>query len=184
MDMSSRFRIQYGIKMRRFLCEGRRVLKCLLKWIALSGAGLLLCACAKGPDVSASMNMTAAQYLNPDIQGNAAPIMVSFYELKTPMSFKQSNYFDLSANAESVLQDTLVDKQTIEMRPGESKNYKLNFPRSVRYIGITAGYRRIDQAVWRSVIAVPVKKDSISVSVNLESEALNARLTSDGDSLL
>ncbi len=145
---------------------------------------LMLVGCGKSPDVTASMNLKSADYLNPDVGGDASPLMVSFYELTSPMSFKQANYFDLSANAESVLQDTLIDKQTIEMRPGESRSYTLNFPRTVRYIGVTAGYRRIDQAEWRRVIAVPSKKNSVSVLVNLESEALKTRVTSYGDSLL
>jgi type VI secretion system protein VasD len=153
----------------------------LCRVLILAVSLLFISGCAHTPDVSAKMNMQAAEYLNPDINGQAAPLILSFYELKSPMNFKQASYFALANNASAVLQDDLVDKQTVEIRPGQKKTYRLSFSRSVGYIGITAGYRNIDHATWRAMVQMPPKADSVSMDVDVQSEDLQVRLNTSGD---
>ena len=117
-----------------------------------------LIGCGSSQMIHAKMQMAAADYLNPDINGQAAPVLVTFYELTTPMAFKQADYFALQNNAGAVLAGSLIDKQTIEMRPRQMLSHTLSMPESVRYIGVTAGYRNINQSKWRAVLPIPKKK--------------------------
>ena len=52
----------------------------LCRVLILAVSLLFISGCAHTPDVSAKMNMQAAEYLNPDINGQAAPLILSFYE--------------------------------------------------------------------------------------------------------
>jgi type VI secretion system protein VasD len=152
----------------------------MMRRIVLLAIGLVFFSgCAKSPDVKADLSLQAAHYLNPDLNGRASPLMVTFYELKTPLGYKDAEFFDLENNAEQILQDNLVDKQTIEMRPSESKHYVLRLPRDVRYVGVSAGYRNIDQAKWRSILVVPENKDEFSARIDLQSEELKVQLIKD-----
>lgn len=136
-----------------------------------------LWGCADNTGVMANMQMKAATYLNPDISGQAAPLMVTFYELKSPLDFKSANYFSLSSNAASVLQNNLIDKHTLEIRPGEQVNYKISLPPSVRYVGIVAGYRNIDQAKWKRLVAVAPNSKRIQIQINLMSQELSVAVS-------
>ncbi len=132
--------------------------------------------CASNHNVVANMTLNAANYLNPDVYGKAAPIMVTFYQIKTPMGFQAANYFNLTTKPQSVLQDNLVDKHTVEVRPGESINYKMTMPKSVRYIGVVAGYRNINQAQWKHLVLLSPDKEYSSISVNLTTQDLSVTL--------
>ena len=145
---------------------------------------LALTGCSNSSLIRTNMNVNSAQYLNPDVNGQPAPVMLSFYELTSPMSFKQADYFQLLNNAGGVLGNDLIDKQTIEIRPGQTIDHVLTLPPSVQFIGVTAGYRNIDQADWRKLIQLPQKKShwytsgghALKVQVDLHSQQVEAHL--------
>jgi type VI secretion system protein VasD len=141
----------------------------LLALIALSAG------CATPNGTNANVNLQAAKYLNPDIDGNPSPVVVSFYELSTPFAFKQANFYRLTNNAAAVLGTNLIDKQTFEMRPGSNRNITQFITPNAHYLGITAAYRNIDQANWRSIIKIPPKAKSLKVLVSLESQGLTTK---------
>jgi len=157
-----------------------------ISFIALAFTAMFaLSGCGSSEMIRAKMQMSAADYLNPDQNGQAAPVMVTFYELTSPVAFKQADYFALESNAGAVLGDSLVDKKTIEMRPGQANTHRLSMPESVQYIGVTAGYRNIDQSKWRAVVQVPKKKSHwyslsdghyLRVQVALHSQNIEVKL--------
>jgi type VI secretion system protein VasD len=157
-------------------------------------SSILLVGCATQNQRQATMHMSAAHYLNPSIAGGAEPITVDFYVLKTPVAFKSANYFQLTQNTAAVLGDQLIDKQSVEVRPDQHFDHALFLPPNVHYIGITAGYRNINQSKWRAVITVPVHKDkklsvlksnqNVNVDVVLQSQELHAQLLDSGKHLL
>jgi type VI secretion system protein VasD len=145
---------------------------------------LVLTGCSSSALITTKMNVNGASYLNPDVNGQPSPVMVSFYELTAPMSFKQADYFQLQANPGSVLGNDLIDEQTIELRPGQSLEHVVSIPMSVQYIGIAAGYRNIDQADWRKLIQIPQKQShwyssgghELHIQVDLHSQQIVAQL--------
>ena len=149
---------------------------------------MFLSGCASTSGVNANVHIVSASYLNPSDSGEASPITLTFYELKSSAAFKQADYFDLDSSAASVLNSDLIDKQSIEVRPGESLKQGLFLPDGVKYVGITAGYRNIDQSIWRATIPVLNKKShigqlkawqsqkNINIYIHLQSQQLIAGL--------
>jgi len=150
-------------------------MRTIFRLLILASMGVLLAACASTVP-NANINIQSARYLNPDINGRASPVVVSIYQLKSPFSFKNANYSALSANSAQVLGSDLVDKQTVEVRPDSQKIINLSLAQNTKYIGIVAGYRKINQASWHRIIRVPAKDKRVSVAVVLESQGLAAHL--------
>ena len=137
---------------------------------------LSITACQSPTGIQTAFNIRAAHYLNPDINGSAQPVMISVYELKTPVEFNQASYQALTNNAAQALGSSLIDKQYVEIQPGIDQTLSQTVTVNTRYLGIVAAYRNIDQATWRSVLTVPAGHRQIHINVNLESQNLNAQL--------
>jgi len=143
-----------------------------------------LVGCSSSDVINTKLQVNAATYLNPNSNGKASPVMVNFYNLTSPVAFKQAGYFQLQNNAGSTLGDNLIDKQNVAMRPGDSITRTLKVPSSVKYLGFTVGYRNIDQAKWRALVQIPKKTShwysmagrSLRVELNLHSQGLEAHL--------
>lgn len=146
-----------------------------LKLFAVAILAAALTACASGPG-GVAVNIQSARYLNPDVNGVASPVVVSIYQLKSPFTFNNANYGSLANNSAAILGSDLIDKQTMEIRPGENKVVNLNLAQSTQYIGIVAGYRKINQAQWHTTIRVPGKSKGVSIALNLESQGLSAHI--------
>ena len=157
-------------------------------WFGVGLIAFLLTGCAGTSGVNANVRVAAASYLNPSDSGEASPVTLTFYELKSLAAFKQADYFDLDSSAASVLNSDLIDKQSIEVRPGEVVKHSLLLSEGVKYVGITAGYRNIDQSVWRATVPVVDKKShlgklkawkkqkKINIYIHLQSQQLIASL--------
>ncbi len=137
---------------------------------------LILTGCQTPNGIKTALNVNTAAYLNPDINGNAAPLMISVFELKTPVQFEQANYQQLSSNSAQTLGTALIDKQYYEIQPGMSQHINQYITTNTRYIGIIASYRNIDQASWRKVLTVPQSSSHLAVNINLESQSLSAHI--------
>lgn len=155
----------------------------LLKYFTVFLCCLLLLGCAESNGIGVHMHVRAANYLNPNINGQSSPVTLSFYQLKSTASFKQATYFQLAQNASAVLGNDLIDMQQFEVRPNQHITYPISVPPNTKYIGITAGYRDIDRSTWRAVIAVPKNKDhwhvvhtshQLSAIIDLQSKQLKA----------
>lgn len=143
----------------------------------LSMAALLTaCAHTTTHPGLAMVNLHTANYLNPDINGKASPVVVTLYQLKSPYNFKQASYAELSDNASRVLGNDLVDKNTLEMRPGSSRTIEQHIDENTQYLGIVAAYRDIQSANWHKVIKVNPTSQA-NVNINLESQGVVAYLT-------
>jgi type VI secretion system protein VasD len=130
-----------------------------------------------------NMQINAAQYLNPNTQGIAEPLILTIYQLKTPMKFKQASYSDLLMNASQKLGDDLIDKESVEVKPSEKSTHAIQIDTDVKYIGIVASYRDINTAIWRTVVVVPSasskrskflpQNKNIPIALNLQSNEMH-----------
>ena len=110
--------------------------------------------------------------------GNASPVVVTIYQLKTPYTFKQATYQALASNSSKVLGTDLIDKNVIEVRPNSHRAIYQPLSPNTQYLGIVAAYRNIDQSKWRTIIKVVNEKGKRSViNLDLESQALTATAT-------
>ena len=58
--------------------------------------------------------------LNTDNMGRSFPVLVKVYELKSDNMFKNADFFSLQTNDKGVLQDDLLHKDEILLRPGKN----------------------------------------------------------------
>lgn len=140
--------------------------------LALSGCSLFR------PSNTLEMKVASVNYLNPDVNGMAAPVVVTLYQLKSKYAFKQSSFDSLSNNAASVLGDNLIDKQVIEIQPGQSKQFPLKLSTNTQYIGVVAAYRNIDKANWQSLVDVSNHHSGAEILLSLESQGLMSKVVS------
>lgn len=134
------------------------------------------CAIFKKSGPTADIDISAVEYLNPNINGQASPIVVTVYQLKSPYNFKQANYHELVSNSAKALSNDLIDKTTLEVRPSENKTISVPLSPNTNYIGIMAAYRDIENSNWHTTLEVKNEKNKrTKIYLVLESRALSAK---------
>jgi type VI secretion system protein VasD len=116
--------------------------------------------------------ISAAPDLNPGPSGNAAPLSIQIYVLKSPGRFQSLDYFALKNGGSGALGADAVDTSSVSVRPGETKTITVSSGLDGAYIGVAAGYREIDNAKWQAQtgigsadkFAIRAGKSSISIS--------------------
>lgn len=93
----------------------------------------------------------ASKDLNPDYDGEASPLVVTMYQLKSPVAFNNATFFALYDGDLAELGDDLAAKEELELRPGDTMELEREFKPETRFIGVMASYRDIDNAKWRAI---------------------------------
>jgi type VI secretion system protein VasD len=129
------------------------------------------------------LNVTAAADINPDLNDRPSPVAVAIFQLKSVTRFNKADYFALYDPAANVLADDLVSREQVSMQPGEERVLVVELSPDTRYLGVTAAYRDIEQADWRTFVPVPADSaqsggkprsvDSIAVRLNARTVALS-----------
>lgn len=132
------------------------------KSAALSGLILLLLASpATGltqvtrERIKLNITIHAADDVNPSVQGQAAPIKVRVYELKSDKAFEHADFFTLHDNDKLVLGADLLDKEEFILRPGDKRHMRHLSNPATTAIGVLAAYRDLPNATWRAVYTLP-----------------------------
>ena len=98
----------------------------------------------------------ASSGVNPNFQGNPAPIILRILAIKSDHLFMSGDYFSLSFNMEESLGKTLIEEISEEQMIPDS--YKplgpFELPKGTQRIGVIAEFVDIDGAVWRDTIVV------------------------------
>ncbi len=92
--------------------------------------------------------------LNPDFEGNPSPIVVRFYELKSPTAFNNAGFFALYDSDAAELGDDLQNREEMEFQPGDNFVFERELKLETRWIGIMGAYRDIENSIWRAAIEV------------------------------
>ena len=142
------------------------------KIMLITTLGLLLGACSSTPDPTLlDLTMTADADLNPDLASRPSPMVVKLVEIKSHTAFENADYFSLVGNTKSVLGPDFVAEETLPIRPGERKQFKLRMHPDAGFIGVIAEYRTIDKAVWRYVLQ-PKIEDFSDIRLALTKDAI------------
>jgi type VI secretion system protein VasD len=124
---------------------------------ALALVCLMLFGCSSAPPTPREakrdlrMQVLAADNVNPDDNGRAAPILVRVYELKSDTAFRNADFFSLQDNDRKVIGEDLLAVDEFVLRPGEKKTIARKANPETTAIGVLAGYRNLGKSVWRSV---------------------------------
>lgn len=89
--------------------------------------------------------------INPDFDGQASPLVVRLYELKSPTAFNSAGFFALYDGDLAELGADMQNREELELQPGQELEVMRDLKPETRYIGIMAAYRDIDNAAWRAV---------------------------------
>jgi len=130
---------------------------------------LIRAACAAAPPPPApppeptvvQVNLVGAPGLNPDPGGRPSPVAVRVYQLRSPASFQQADIFQLLERESEVLGADLAGRSEVTVRPGATESLTLRPGPDVRYIGVVALYRDVDNAIWRA--GAPVSPNQTNV---------------------
>lgn len=133
---------------------------------------LLLTGCFGSSPPELKAYLQTGNFLNPNIYNAPSPVVVSFYQLKSPTIFQQSNFFNLYNNPEKTLDSDLLDKYEVEIRPGTTQSINFNLLPNANYIGLTAAFRDPDHAQWRQLLQIKPGK-SIKLEVNLGAQNIS-----------
>lgn len=146
---------------RRGICGGLLVLPGLAALPACSGGTPAV------KTTSLEFAIEADQEINPNSDGNPAPILLRVYELKTKTAFEQASFFELLDGDTTKLGPELVAKREFEVKPGEKSTFKRDSPTDAKHVGVIAGFREINTANWRSVVdIVPDRTNSFLIQVS------------------
>jgi type VI secretion system protein VasD len=148
-----------------------------LAGVALFVELAVLPGCKTTPGVTpVSGSVQGAADLNPSVNGRPSPLSLRVYELKAPTTFNQADFMALYQTDQATLGGDLVAREEIVLAPGENRPYKKSLAPETRFVGVVAGYRNLERATWRAIVAVragksqklTIRADSLAVSVSIE----------------
>ncbi|WP_198581698.1 type VI secretion system lipoprotein TssJ [Pseudomonas simiae] len=144
-------------------------LELLTRWWLASG----LLACMSGcnlfadpaPEPPADPHLTltlqASLDTNRNLYGRPSPVRVQVFQLLDRRTFEQASLAQLSTAAEQTLRGDWLGQEMIVLRPGERYRYHFIPEPRMRYIGVIAEYRDIDQARWRVITLLDQRKTPV-----------------------
>ncbi len=146
---------------------------CMACFIVL---GLTSCASKTEYNVDFKYNIRASDDVNPDFKGEPSPIVVRVYQLADKVNFDNAEYQALFDNDHSQLANEYIssDQQLIE--PGSDNLLELKISENTRFIGVIAGYRNLDDAQWRDILAVPEKRLWRDNGIEIQVDKLTIRI--------
>ena len=169
----------YNLIKPQLLIKGATMLELrnIIQLLLLGTIVIVLAGCitmATAGKTRATLNIQSVQYLNPNINGQASPVRLTIYQLKSPFNFRETSYQELINNSNKVLGNDLIDKQTIEIRPNLRSSSTISLSNNTEYLGIVAGFREIDSADWQALVEIIPETRNV-ILVNLESQSLTVR---------
>lgn len=117
-----------------------------------------------------TLKIESAPNLNPDHQGESAPVFIRFYELNSDEAFAGADFIELYERDKSVLGDSFVQRRKLpRIAPGESREHEMVLDANTRYVGLLAEFFQYDGATYKVVVPVTAKnvfRDSIRVRIS------------------
>jgi type VI secretion system protein VasD len=105
--------------------------------------------------------------VNPDYSGRPSPVIVKVLELRSDVAFKQAEFETLFDTPLQVLGADLLAADELTFIPGEARRIAYQPTPSTRFVGVIAGFRQMDRALWRIVKPVdPEKGNWLSFELN------------------
>ncbi|SDY26009.1 type VI secretion system lipoprotein TssJ [Pseudomonas sp. NFIX28] len=141
---------------------------------------LLLTACASSPPPPTPtvvvMHIQAAADLNLSAGGQATPVRVRLYELKSGGAFSRADYFSLVNATGATLSADLVAQDELLIQPGQRLTLERTLDEQSRLLGLVVSYRELDSAVWRQMVNIP-SNETTPLTVSLKARAISAAAT-------
>lgn len=145
----------------------------IVRGAALAVCVAVLAGCAGAPKPeSVGIQISASSDVNPDLQGRPSPVILHIMELNSEEQFNRLDYMSLTQPSGAALGQDLLDKSRLILSPGDSQQLPLELNSQTTFIGLVAGFRDIDNAVWRTSLPI-VQGKTKSISVTLEKQSIS-----------
>lgn len=131
--------------MERLLTYIRRAMMGVL----LSGCALQISGCSTAPvkkEESIALELLASAKINPNEKGQASPVSVRIYELKSTDAFVMSDYFTISDASDPELMTQTKKIYEGMIKPGEKREMELTPAPDAVALGVVVAYRDINHA--------------------------------------
>lgn len=113
--------------------------------------------------------------VNPDVRGDARPVIVRVYELKSANAFEGADFFTLYDEEAKALGTDLIARYEFELAPGEQRQFQRKPHADTRYMGVLVAYRAIDDARWRATATIEQRKTNrLTVDIGKKSVSINS----------
>jgi type VI secretion system protein VasD len=123
------------------------------------------------------LNFVGAGDINPDPSGRPSSVNIRYYQLAASGAFEKADYFQLHDKEPALLGKDLLDQQDILLAPGGGKSVTIEGKPGVKFLGIAASFRDIDQATWRADAPIPENK---TTKMTIEVGRLKVTILPDG----
>ncbi|HEY9028041.1 MAG TPA: type VI secretion system lipoprotein TssJ [Burkholderiaceae bacterium] len=121
------------------------------------------------------LSLQAQQVLNTDKQQGSASLALRVYLLRDADAFQRASFDSLYDNDEAVLGTAMLRRETLHLRPGETRELALALGSDARYVAVFAAYRELERSQWRSVLVLP--PDEVVPPARLDAQARQVQLT-------
>lgn len=145
---------------------------CLVKYFCLASLLLLVAACSSNPELSVeeekwtyevraiNLVLKAVNDVN-SVSGRPHSIVVGLFQMSDPNTFS-----GLSVTREGAVEllqkgkidETIVDFRLLTMRPGEQKKVSVSRAEAARYIGVIAGYFKLNPKTDVKIFSIPIRE--------------------------
>ena len=136
------------------------------KALVLFCAMVLVAGCAAPPPPApdptiVNLQIRSAADINPNPDGRPSPVILRIYQLKTLTAFEDADFFSLFERDLEVLGQDLLRKDEVSLKPGDTQAITLEPKDEVRFIGVMASFRDIDQAQWKTIASISPNQTNV-----------------------
>lgn len=147
----------------------RAVLLATVSTVLLAGCSLF----KRSPIAQVELALIVSAQANPDHRKRPSPVVLRLYELKGRAQFDALDFVTLTERDKETLGADLISREEIVLRPGETRTITKKVSPDAAFLGVTAGFRNIERAQWRSVTDLQgqsetefqIKVDALTVTV-------------------
>lgn len=105
--------------------------------------------------VPLEITLMVAKGANPAVDGRPSPVVLTIFELSGISAFQTVDFFTLQQTDGSSLAGEFVAAEQHILLPGEVKVIRRKADLRSRFIGVTAGFRDLENSTWRASAALP-----------------------------
>jgi type VI secretion system protein VasD len=105
--------------------------------------------------IPVELTVVGGTELNPNAQGRASPVVVRIFDLSAAKTFESADFEALFEHPGDALKHDLIAQEEFVLRPGDIQQRNRSLQPQVRALGVAAGFRDLEHAVWH--LTVPVK---------------------------
>jgi type VI secretion system protein VasD len=153
----------------------------LLPIILFSLLAVIIAACAKEPPpppppTLVELTFTGSDDLNPDPTGRASPLIVRYYQLGGISAFERADYFQIHDKEAALLGADLLARNELPLAPGATQKASFEAKTGIKFLGVIASYRDIDNAVWHADVPIPANQ---TTKLKIQLDKLNLSIAPD-----